>query len=518
MSVGVSVHVPVRRHAVPLRLSAALLALAMLGGCATVSGPNSFDKVREVRDASGPASAAALLEQSGGSDLLSQLEQGEMLRLAGRHQDSLKAFQSADATVVKWEEDARANLDRIAGMVLGSVVSERLTSYEGQDYEKVMLTVRMALGRMALGDWESARVDIRRTHEREDLIASLRDKEYAKVAEQSRTEKASSGFEPIKLSQVDGYPVKQIEDPRLGQLKNSYQNALSHYLAGFLYEALNEPSLAAPGYQKAAELAPGGRQALATLDRRVGRPVPGHTDVLFLVEYGEAPRLVAKAFAVPYGIGAKGNTQFFHMNIPYFEDVSGSPPVPQQLSVAGRSLKLEPIVDFGLMANRSLKDRMPGLLLRGFIRGAAKAKLRDKANEHSPLVGFGVTLATLVTEIPDDRTWRGLPQRVYIARAQIPSGEHRLRIDGIGDIEPIKVSGRHAVVPLRLFGRKAFGTGVALLGQPAALAVAEAAPSAGTSSAGAVADVTESMAPTSAGAAPAEGTPAGGRKSRPARK
>jgi hypothetical protein len=241
--------------------------------------------------------------------------------------------------------------------------------------------------------------------------------------------------------------------------------------------------------------------------------------VLFLVEYGEAPRLVAKAFAVPYGIGPRGNAQFFHMNIPYFEDVSGSPPVPQQLSVAGRSLKLEPIVDFGLMANRSLKDRMPGLLLRGFIRGAAKAKLRDKAHEHNPLLGVGMEIFTVVTEIPDDRTWRGLPQRVYIARAQIPSGEHRLRIDGIGDIEPIKVSGRHAVVPLRLFGRKAIGTGVALLGQPAALAAADA----GQSPAGAVTDVAESVAPTSAGTAPAEGSPAGvnasaGRKSRPVRK
>lgn len=521
MSVGVSIHVSGRRHAASIRLSVAGLALAMLGGCATVSGPNSFDKVREVRDTAGPASAATLLEQSGGSDLLSQLEQGEMLRLAGRHQDSLKAFQQADVAVSKWEEDARSNLDRIAGMVLGSVVSERLTSYEGQDYEKVMLTVRMALGRMALGDWENARVDIRRTHEREDLIASLRDKEYAKVAEQARTEKASSGFEPIKLSQVDGYPVKQIEDPQLGQLKNSYQNALSHYLAGFLYEALNEPGLAAAGYQKAAELAPGGRQALASLDRRAGRAMPGHTDVLFLVEYGEAPRLMAKAFAVPYGVGAGGNTQFFHMNIPYFEDVTGSQPVPRQISVAGRSLKLEPIVDFGLMANRSLKDRMPGLLLRGFIRGAAKAKLRDKANEHSPLVGFGVTLATLVTEIPDDRTWRGLPQRVYVARAQIPSGEHRLRIEGIGDIEPVKVAGRHAVVPLRLFGRKAIGTGVAMLGQPSALAVADSTPAvAATSATAAGSDGPESatIAPTAEAAAPAP-TSAGTRsRSRPVRK
>ena len=39
-------------------------------------------------------------------------------------------------------------------------------------------------------------------------------------------------------------------------LKNGYQNALSHYLAGFMYEVLGESGLAAPGYRKAIELKP----------------------------------------------------------------------------------------------------------------------------------------------------------------------------------------------------------------------------------------------------------------------
>ena len=39
-------------------------------------------------------------------------------------------------------------------------------------------------------------------------------------------------------------------------LKNGYSNALSHYLAGFLYEVLGESGLAAPGYRKAIELKP----------------------------------------------------------------------------------------------------------------------------------------------------------------------------------------------------------------------------------------------------------------------
>jgi hypothetical protein len=42
--------------------------------------------------------------------------------------------------------------------------------YEGQDYEKVMLTTRMAMDRINLGDLDNARVDIKRTHEREAVI------------------------------------------------------------------------------------------------------------------------------------------------------------------------------------------------------------------------------------------------------------------------------------------------------------------------------------------------------------
>lgn len=457
-------------NAISMRLG--LLAPMFLAGCATVS-TQTYDQIREARDTSGPQGAVKVLEQAGGTDLLSQLEYGEMLRLASRHEDSLKAFQSADQKVGEWENGTRSDIEKAAGTVLGAVVSERLTAYEGQDYEKVMLTIRMALDRMALGDWNTARVDIRRTHDREDLIAELRAKEYSKVEEKAKAESKVEGFQPIKLSEIDGYPVKSIQDPRLSQLKNGYQNALGHYLSGFLYEALQEPSLAAPGYQRAAELSPGSKlpqQALATLDRRVVRTTAGQTDVLFLVEHGDAPRLVTKSFAIPYGIARAGAPKFFQMNIPYFDDVPSKVGAPSQITVGGRSLKLEPIVDFSLMANRSLKDRMPGILLRGAIRGVAKAVVRDKVNEHNPLLGLAVTLATVASEVPDDRTWRGLPQRIYIARAQVPEGEHLVKIDGVADAgHPVRIAGRYAVVPLRIIGNRGFNTGVALLNQGGAV-------------------------------------------------
>jgi hypothetical protein len=49
---------------------------------------------------------------------------------------------------------------------IGDIMGDASRDYEGQDYEKVMLTTRMAMDRINLGDLDTARVDIKRTHER----------------------------------------------------------------------------------------------------------------------------------------------------------------------------------------------------------------------------------------------------------------------------------------------------------------------------------------------------------------
>ena len=94
-------------------------------------------------------------------------------------------------------------------------------------------------------------MDIKRTHEREAVIAEFRAKETLAAEEEAKSKGATSGGK-----ELNGYPVETLNDPEVLALKNGYSNALSHYLAGFLYEVLNEPGLAAPGYRKAIELRP----------------------------------------------------------------------------------------------------------------------------------------------------------------------------------------------------------------------------------------------------------------------
>ena len=161
-----------------------------------------------------------------------------------------------------------------------------------------MLTTVMAMNRLSQGDLDTARVDIKRTHEREAIIAEVRAKQTLAAEEEAKAKGAQ-----VQSAELKGYPVETLNDPEVLALKNGYQNALSHYLSGFVYEALNEPSLAAPGYRQAIQLRPGSEMleaGLKGLDERRGvQRKNGATDVLFVIESGTAPARESKKFMFP---------------------------------------------------------------------------------------------------------------------------------------------------------------------------------------------------------------------------
>ena len=239
------------------RLWGALVLGIALTGCANMQ---SHDKLASEMQTAGqtngiPAALARLEASATTADekaaLLYNMERGELLRMDRRYEDSTGAFMLADTKVKEWEETAQTNPSKLMGTVGAALISERLKVYEGQDYEKVWLTTRLALNRLAVGDFENARVDIKRTHEREAIIAEFRAKETLAAEEEAKSKGAASGSK-----EINGYPVETLNDPEVLALKNGYSNALSHYLAGFLYEVLGESGLAAPGYRKAIELKP----------------------------------------------------------------------------------------------------------------------------------------------------------------------------------------------------------------------------------------------------------------------
>jgi len=438
------------------RITAIAVVLAMLSGCATFRSYDSELTTTINLAASGNVDGAIKRLDSnnrlGRKDLLYYFELGELQRLKFNYNESEKAWLAADAHVQSWEKTAAYNPEKLLGGAGSVVLNDKSLPYEGHDYEKVMLTTRLALDRLAQGDFDNARVDIKRTHERAAVIDELRRKELQKTQDEAKKRGMKSSFR-----ELNGYPVQEIDNAEVNTLRNSYESAFSHYLAGFVYEAQGEPSLAAAGYRQAIELQPGHAlldDALAGLDARVTARDDGYTDVLFVVESGTAPARKSRQFSLPFPY--RNRLLIIPVSFPVI--TPGQPAfVPAQLQIQGGPT-ISPVVitNIDLMARKALQEEMPGIMLRGIIRSSGKAIAQYEAgkNDQTGLVGLALAIGSIVTESADERGWRSLPAQIAIARARIPSGTHTLGFGaspGGRDIG-FTVSGRYAVVGLRLLG------------------------------------------------------------------
>jgi len=411
-------------------------------------------------------------------EILFNLDKGELLRIVVRYEESLSAFGAADAKVNAWEAMARSEPEKLLSSGMATFMGDGSRPYEGQDYEKVMLTTRMAMNRINLRDLDNARVDVKRTHEREAVIQEFRAKETVAAEEVAKKEGVTG-----EAKELNGYPIETLNDPEVLALKNGYQNALSHYLAGFVYEALNEPGLAAPGYRKAIELRPGTpalEEGLAGLDQRTSRARPaGVTDVLFVIEAGNAPARQSKRITFP--IPTRKGLIIVPVAYPVIEP-NKSPFTLTAISVGDKAYPAALITDFNVMARRALKDEMPGIQLRAAIRAITKGAIQAVLNEKGGWVGLIGNIAAVVTEPnADDRMWRTLPERVFIVRAFVPPGTYDFRIPGLADgVNKLTVDGRHMVVPIRVLETRTYYGQTAQFGTVPQVAKVEPAPTAPT--------------------------------------
>jgi hypothetical protein len=391
-------------------------------------------------------------------DLLYYFELGMLQRLGNRYQESQKTWMAASAQIQV--RDPLTQVRSLVGTGSSYLINDKLRTYEGYDYEKVMLLTYMALNYLALGDYENARVAIKQTHELEALIAEQRAQQIAEVEEEAKKRGARASFK-----ELNGYPVQTIDNPEVNALKNSYQSALSHYLAGFVYEALGEASLAAPGYRLANELQPGVpllEDALAGLDARLAARPGGMVDVLFVVASGTAPALQSRQFnlAVP----VNNRLVFVPVSFPV---VALTPRFPRPgLSVDdGKALPLASITSVDLMARRRLKDDMPAIMLRSTVRATTSATMQYQAqrssdrNNAAGVVAALVTIGSVLVASADDRTWRTLPSEISIARARIPAGVHSVTVQTPQGPRTTRVelTGRHAVIDFWLLGQQLYG-------------------------------------------------------------
>jgi len=439
--------------------SIALSAVTLLSGCSAFRNYDSELAQTNQQLAAGNVDAAlTLLEKNNtgtDKDLLYYFEKGELLRAKGDLSGSQNAWTSADQVVGKWEDAVKLDTEKYLAQFGSFLVNDKVRRYEGYDYEKVMLTTQMALNLLAVNDFDGARTAIKKTHEREAVIADLRDKEYLKSEEQAEKEGVKTQYKDLQ-----GYPVASLDAPEVVSLKNSYQSAFSHYLAGFVYEALGEKDLAAPGYRKAAELRPNTpllEQALVNLDKPAK---DDDSDILIVVQSGLAPS--RDSIRIPLPLPISNQLVITPLSFPIIKPDTSTAPFAQ-IGVDGQQVNLTQLNSTTAMSRRALRDDMPGIILRTTVRAVTKGVAQKKINETNPLAGLAVGISSAVLEGADTRTWRTLPDTTQVVRLRLKKGEHQVSLPSAvgGSVVKVTVDQRYQVISLRAVGNKVFASGLA---------------------------------------------------------
>lgn len=442
-------------------ISLALCAALPMAGCSAFRNYDAELKETNQQLATGNVDGAlASLEKNNTApdkDLLYYFEKGELLRSKGDLVGSQVAWRNADHTVGEWEDAVKLDTDKYLAQFGSFLVNDKVRRYEGYDYEKVMLTTQMALNELAQNDFAAARTDIKKTHEREAVIANLRDKEYAK----SEAEASKQGV-TTQMKDLRGYPVASLDSPDVISLKNSYQSAFSHYLAGFIYEGLGEKDLAAPGYRQAAELRPNTPLLdKALLDLDGAHPVANQAQVLIVVQSGLAP--ARDSVRIPLPIPTNTGVIITPLSFPVMRD-DQSTPLISQIVLDGGSLNLTELNSTSAMARRALRDDMPGIIVRTTVRAVSRSVVQNQLNNNgNPLAGLVVGIASAVTEGADERTWRTLPNHTQVARLTLAKGDHLITLPThLGGTQVrVNVTQNYQVVALRVISNQVYASGLA---------------------------------------------------------
>lgn len=403
------------------------------------------------KDAEGKPKEASVLDSVNGKDILYYFEKGQLLNLQNDYKAGRDAWLQADEIVRTWEDEFRTNPTKLFGDIGSYLVSDRVRRYDGQDYEKVALSTKLTLNHVLLGDFDNARVEMKKTYERESLIRDFREQEYEKLKEEGD----KKGFAPDMQQLAEkGYPLAELDDPEVNSLKNGYQNAFAHYLAGYFFEAQGEFSLSEPGYRNALQLQPDStlsKQALSRKGKR--RPGANESDVLFVIETGFAPAW--KSITIPLPIPTGGDRI---VATPLsFPVIKAENPgyVPQFILAGEQRVGVETMVNFDAMSRRLLKDQLPSILLRTGVRAILKSVMQNEAQKRGGAVaGLIAGVVSVVTEQADERSWRTLPERVAIARTIVPYGPLMLEFQtgkGVHRTE-VNIGNRYTIIPIRLTG------------------------------------------------------------------
>ena len=402
-----------------------------LGGCATYSG--SFAVIE--KDLAGQQYDAALTNiekeaESKTDRVLYLLNKGMVLRMKRDFVASNVAFEAAKA------EMDRLYAASVSENALSVMVNDSTVSYSGDNYERVLLHLYMALNYLELGDTDSARVEALQVDAKlREFAEKIPDSKYAEDAFTlyltGLIYEDEGEFSDAMISYRSAYNVYKKYQTRYGismptvlktdLMRMAKQQGLSDeyakYKAEFGFEPVNNK----------------------------GKPAEG--ELVFVLNNGLAPIKREKAI----NSFDSSTASMVRIALPSYESRS-STIIGARISVNDRQATTELMEDIDAIAKKNLDEHMPAIIARSVarvvIKAAASKKARDAAlnnkNNDNAVAGMlgalAFQVAAVATERADTRSWLTLPSSIQLARLSLPPGSYNVKVELLGANQQVVAS------------------------------------------------------------------------------
>jgi len=389
------------------KIASALRALAMTSGalllltsCANYSsrirGPLAYIDAGQYDPAI--EELKALSDRKDNDELLYLMDLGTAYHLAGRYKEAIDAFHRAEKIA---EIRDYTSLTEEAGSVL---FSDEVVKYKGEDFEKLLINIYLAIDYTLLGDYEDAVVEARRVNHKLDIMIS-------------------KGKEPYEQNAFAKYLAAMLFESR-----DEWNDAFVDYRQLLKWKGKDDVTfLAVPLLRLADKLKASQeyeeyqRRFKGTKDFRVGKR---EGEVVILFENGKAP---LKQPSEQFRLAPVFRQRFYSSQYAWVTYDKGD-----------KRVRTYPLFDIEATAIKELDNRLAGIIAKkvaGVVVKEAAAVAVQKATD-SEVAGLLTRLFLHVTDSADTRSWSTLPAKLQVARLTLPAGRHDVRLDmvrGIGN-------------------------------------------------------------------------------------
>lgn len=440
----------------------------LLIGCAN----NPFSSYKSLSDERinkiylGQANLAMKAEST--KDVLFNMEYGSLLQMQQKYDLSNLYFDRAQFGINNWIMSWEATTaGQISNNMTAMLINDNANDYEPRGYEKTFLPTLHAINQFALGNLDNARIEVKRMYQTEQALQNYNQVLYnqAQIDAQKQSKDKTQAYLYNQINTAYNFP--DANNPAVLALKNSYQNAFSHYLAGFIFEALNEPSLARPGYLKAGQLNPNNKliqQSIDNLDKNI-RPTKGMTDLLIVEQTGHAPQIKSKEINLAINANFVGSNQgcINMINIFYPTMVVDKRDMDSyNYTIDTTAMTPLPLTDVNLMVARSLSDEKSHIIARNIAAAlrniaAAQASCSDNSGVGS-LLNLTTAIGSIFIDKADERNWNLLPSKVNINRTTLAYGKHiiTINVNGVNYTKTIILDKPYQILVFRVMGNQVF--------------------------------------------------------------